>query len=414
MLNVIFWVFSVICTVFGLHYAAISILGGFKKLKPKPKHAPQKRIAAIIAARNEESVIANLVDSLLKQNYPKELYDVYVVPNNCTDDTEGVARRAGAKILDCTVPVSSKGEVLAFTFDQLLEGKDEYDGFCIFDADNLVHPDFFAEVNAALCNGKQVGQGYRDSKNPDDSWVSGCVSIFYWGMSRLYNHARSNLGFSAALNGTGFMVSADVIREYGWNTISLTEDLEFTAQCALRGIEVAWMEDAIIYDEQPLKLMDSYVQRRRWSAGTFQCMNKYFKDLMATAFKKRSFACLDMAILFSGPVMQLICFVPFAIVFLQMLSGLILGSVTWLQMILWMLSGLGIGILFGVLFAVLVCILEKKWDMRKIPAVLGMPIFMATWIPANLASLFLKVPKWKPIPHVSTVGIDRLHEKKEN
>ena len=73
-----------------------------------------------MAARNEGEVIGQLVETLQRQNYPKELYQVTLVPNNCTDDTREVARRAGARIYDCALPVRSKGDVLRQMFRTLL------------------------------------------------------------------------------------------------------------------------------------------------------------------------------------------------------------------------------------------------------------------------------------------------------
>ena len=91
---------GVICTLITIYFAVTSLAGVlFCKRRERAKMPPQKRIAAIIPARNEALVIGKLVETLLKQDYPKALFDIYVVPNNCNDDTEDVARAAGAKIL---------------------------------------------------------------------------------------------------------------------------------------------------------------------------------------------------------------------------------------------------------------------------------------------------------------------------
>jgi cellulose synthase/poly-beta-1,6-N-acetylglucosamine synthase-like glycosyltransferase len=147
--------------------------------------------------------------------------------------------------------VHSKGEVLRWTFEELLSGEKKYDAFCIFDADNVADGGFFQAVNNALAAGYGVAQGYRDSKNPDDNWVAGCTSIFFWFMNRFFNHARFAMNMSASLNGTGIMFSADTIRKIGFDTCTLTEDQEFTGICALNGVKIGWMEDAITYDVNP-------------------------------------------------------------------------------------------------------------------------------------------------------------------
>lgn len=402
--------FSVICGLFtglyGIYFAAIAVLGTIRHRVKTVTAEPQKRIAALIAARNEEAVIGHLVRSLQKQDYPQELYDIYVIPNNCTDRTEQEARAAGAKIITCDVPVHSKGEVLNVAFRHLLSLPEEekYDAFCIFDADNLVHSGYMRAVNQTLLEGYDIAQGYRDSKNPDSSWVAGCVSMFYWMMSRFYNSARHALGMSAALNGTGFMVSTDLIRRQGFDTVSLTEDLEYTAQCAIHGVKVGWMENAVIYDEQPIRMVDSYNQRRRWSAGTVQCLKAYGPTLLRKSVREHSLACADILLIFAGALVQLIGLFPLAFTILYTLGCLVEmnGAAIWL-MVGGVIGGIG-GYLGSTLLAALICWWEKKLSMKRIPALIGFSIFLLTWIPANLVSLFCPPPKWKAIPH--TVAID--------
>ena len=218
ILTALIWCLSVIVILYALYYFIISIFTLAKK-KKQAAYPPKNRFAFVIAARNEECVIGNLVDSLLKQNYPKDLYTVYVVPNNCTDGTKEAALAAGASIIDCTIPVKSKGEVLSFALDYIFRCDDTYDAMCVCDADNLVHPNFLSEMNNALCSGKKVAQGYRDSKNPHDTAISCCYSLYYWMVNRFHNHARDALGLSAMVNGSGFMVSMDILKENGgWKT----------------------------------------------------------------------------------------------------------------------------------------------------------------------------------------------------
>ena len=408
----IFGAIVAVCGVFtalyGVYFGAIGVLGMLKRRKKPVTAAPQKRIAALIPARNEEAVVPHLVASLQRQDYPRELYDIYVIPNNCTDGTEEAARRAGAKIIACDVPVHSKGEVLNVAFRQLKDSG--YDAYCIFDADNLVDAGYMRVVNQTLLDGYEIAQGYRDSKNPDSSWISGCVSIFYWMMSRFYNSTRNALGMSAALNGTGFMVSAELIRRQGFDTISLTEDLEYTAQCAINGVKIGWMDDAIIYDEQPISLADSYRQRRRWSAGTVQCLRHYGKTLLRRAVKERSLNCLDILTIFAGAWVQLISVVPVIYTACYLLGSIAARSPAVPFLLLSAIVGCIGGYIGCTLLGVLICHLEKKLNRKRVPALLGFSLFLLTWIPANLISLFCPPPAWKAIPHTVAIDADELEQ----
>lgn len=396
-----------ICTIYGLYYACIAVVGNLKRPKYNPQAEPRFRIAALIPARNEEAVVPLLIDSLKKQRYPQELFDIYVIPNNCDDDTRGAALRAGAKVLDCDLDVHSKGEVLRFAFGKLLQEQAQYDAFCIFDADNIVDGGFLQAANNALAAGYEIAQGYRDSKNPNDSWAAGCTSVFFWFMNRLYNHARFALGISASLNGTGILIGADLVRRMGWNTHTLTEDLEYTAQCAIREVKIGWMEDAVTYDEQPLTLKDSFTQRRRWAAGSFQCFKRYNKALLCRAIKKRKLDALDIGTLFCGMPIQLLGLISFLLMAADCIvhiaenpaAGLLYAAV---------MAGLGVGGMFlgGAAFVLLVCLLEHKMCKERALNMLTMGWYLFTWMPANVLCFFTRPPKWTYIPHVRNVGID--------
>lgn len=387
-------VLGIIMGIYGLFYAAIALFGLKKRKSDFPETPACKRIAALIAARNEESVIGQLIESLLAQKYPRELFDVIVVPNNCTDDTEGVAMRAGARIVHVQGEVHSKGEALKSAFAQLLE-EGKYDAYAIFDADNIVHPNYMQAANNALNAGVRIAQGYRDSKNPFANWVSGCSSIFYWFMDRLYNHARRVLGSSAALNGTGFVVSADLLKETGFETHSLTEDLEYTAQCAIRGERIYWLDDAITYDEQPERLWDALTQRKRWFGGAWQCKKYYLKPLV----KKHSLIAIDMILVFASIYALILGFLPILLGIISMLLYSLETPSYFLPFIGVALLSALVSILAMQVFGVLVCLLEKKPVREMWKSIVLFPLFMALWMLANWSCILTGPPKWKQIRH---------------
>ena len=238
---------SILIVIYGLYYLITSITA-FKNFS-KPligKHEAKNKFKILVACRNEEEVIASLIESINKQNYPKDMYELCVIPNNCTDNTRNIALDLGVRIIDCTTQCKCKGDALRYAFETL--STEEFDAYIVFDADNVVHPNFLARMNDTLMEGFEVAQGYRDSKNPGDNWISGSYSIYYWMQNFFFNKARMNVKASASINGTGFMVKKQVIDKNGFDTITLTEDIEFTAQCAINNIKIAFVEDAITYD----------------------------------------------------------------------------------------------------------------------------------------------------------------------
>ncbi len=157
ILDALLWLFSMCLTVYMCYYA-IFLPFALRRRRSFAAHAPKCRFAVLVAARNEQAVIGHLVESLLAQDYPDDLFDVYVIPNNCTDHTEQAARAAGAQILTCPFPVRSKGDVLRQVV-AMLQKQGRHDAICVFDADNVVDPGFLRAMNNAWCAGARAAQG---------------------------------------------------------------------------------------------------------------------------------------------------------------------------------------------------------------------------------------------------------------
>jgi len=410
MIQVIYYIIFYLSLTYGVFFAVTGLWGFFKNgSKQIKKHNPKTRFAILIAARNEASVIKGLIDSLKNQDYPDELYKIYVIPNNCTDNTEEVAKECGATILPCEIPVKTKGEVLKHIYGKMIE-KDDFDAFAIFDADNIVDPNFLKEMNNALLSGFNVAEGNRDSKNVTDNWLSGSYSLFYYMQNFFFNKARMNLGLSAAINGTGFVVKKDVIKKYGFNPKTLTEDSEFTTQCSLNGERIAYVEKAITYDEHPIKFKDSWNQRKRWSKGTLQCLKIYGVRLLKNLFKNSNMTSLDMFMFLLAPIIQVVSFVLFLVLILFrqfgielydlfsyiFASGIVFFTVTYV---------------ISVITNVFVFKINGQKIKDVISSILLFALFIATWIPINIVCLIKKDITWKPIVHSRNVNVDELLNK---
>ena len=185
--------------------------------KEKIEHKPKNSFALIVSAHNEEVVIGNLVDSFNQIDYPKALYDVYVIADNCTDSTAKVARRHGANVYErFNKDKRGKGYPLEWMFDKLFKMKKKYDAIAIFDADNLVHKDFLTKINNKMCEGYEVVQCFIDTKNAKDSWVTESCEASLANTARRLQYGRDRLGLSAQLGGTGFALSTEILKKLGW------------------------------------------------------------------------------------------------------------------------------------------------------------------------------------------------------
>ena len=385
-------------------------------LKRRRKHlepVKQHRFAAIISARNEEGVIAELIESLKRQNYPAELLDVYVVADNCTDDTAGVSRQAGAFVYERFDSIhKGKGYAMDYLFRHLREeGRDSYDGYFVFDADNIVDPNFVAEMNRTFATGKYGAiTSYRNSKNYGDNWISAGYSLWFLREARFINFPRMLLGTGCAVSGTGFLVSADVIRANGgWPFHLLTEDIEFSVHCALKGVRIGYCDKAMIYDEQPTTFRQSWDQRLRWSKGFYQVDIKYGLSLFKHSFHidRSGWTCYDL-LMTVAPGMLLTV--------LTLLFNVILCMVCISQPIY--IARRVVAITFGFLWNTVLNLYVAlfiygfittltEWrkihssPVRKLGYLFTFPLFMFTYVPISIAAMVQKV-EWKPIYHTAS------------
>lgn len=278
---------------FTLYYFVIAFFGIFRSPERKIL-IPKKTFAVIIAAHNEENVIGQLIENLTVLNYPREMFDIFVVADNCNDRTANIARANGALVHErFNLEQKGKGFALEWMFAKFFRLKRKYDAVVIFDADNLVHPNFLLEMNSRLCKGEKVIQGYLDSKNPNDTWISGVFSISFWVVNHIWHLAKYNIGLSSVLGGTGMCISSDVLRKFGWGATCLTEDMEFSMKVLLKGIPTTWAHEAIVYDEKPLTFMQSWHQRKRWAQGHFDVASRYMSSMLFEGIRTRDIRILD-------------------------------------------------------------------------------------------------------------------------
>ncbi len=309
---------QIIIFLFTLYYFIIGFFGLWK-FKEKKIKTPQKNFAVIVAAHNEKAVIGQLIDNLKNLDYPKELYDIYVIADNCTDNTAEIAANAGAIVCERTHPTKkSKGYALEWMFEKLFKLDKEYDAVVIFDADNLVHPKFLMEMNNRLCKGDKIIQGYLDAKNPYDTWVAGTFAIAFWVIDHLNHLAKTNIGLSAVLGGTGMCITTDVLKKHGWRATCLTEDMEFTMKSLAEGIKTTWAHDAIVYDEKPLTFKQSWNQRKRWAQGQFDVAHRYIPKMLKEGIKQRDIRMLDGCIYLVQPYFLMISTIFVVISYIQL------------------------------------------------------------------------------------------------
>ena len=388
-------------------YELIISLCSFVKVKDKPLvEEKENKFMMIIPAHNEEKVVGELIESLKNLDYNKDLYDIYVIADNCTDNTAKIAKDADVIVYErFDEQHKTKGFALQWFLKQKIEEDAPYDAFCVFDADNIVDKNFLKAMNKKLNQGEDVVQGYRDIKNPSDSWVTAGYALFYWTMNRFYHLARYNIGLSPLINGTGFMVRFDVVKPDGWQTKTLTEDIEFSLKRIIAGKKLGWATDAIVYDEQPIGFKQSWSQRSRWTVGHIQCLHEYTKPLAVAVKDNKTIMNFDGLLYMLGSipmfVLTIILLILNFVVFIG--NGMTVSELIW-NAVRYIVPTLFLPILTGIF----IMILDKRPIKPMIKGLALYPLFLGSWLLINFKCLFVRDTKWEKIEHVRDVKINEV------
>lgn len=405
------------CYTYQLFYVFVVLTRKAPKAEAKKNH----KFAVMIAARNESAVISDLLGSIKMQNYPQELIDIYVIADNCTDDTAAIARNAGATVFTrFNSEQVGKGYALDYGLKSIWKefpGKG-YEAYFVFDADNVLDVNYFREMNATFDGGAKASTSYRNSKNFDSNWISAGYGIWFLREAKFLNQARLTLNTSCAVSGTGFFIAADILENAGgWKWHLLTEDIEFSASSITDGIRIAYCPTAVLYDEQPTTFRDSWNQRFRWAKGFYQVFWHYAGGLFKGIFKNERgyrFACYDMLMTISpGMLLSIISIIFNAVIVVLGFMGVMSTGIAIASSLSSIFFCLFNYFMFMFVFGVLTTFVE--WDSiraktsRKILYMLTFPLFMLTYIPIALVAL-VKKATWKPIKHTISVDVSDFSE----
>lgn len=465
----IYDILSVLITIMLAYHSVYFIIGIFKTKKFK-KAKVKHKYAILIAARNEEKVIGNLLDSIAKQDYPRDLLTTFVVADNCTDSTAAIARKKGAICYErFNDQDKTKGFALEFLFNNIESdyGINSFEGYFIFDADNLLNTNFVSKMNDAFDSGEKIITSYRNTKNFDENWIASTYALHWIRSSRTSHRARSYLGLATNIQGTGFLFANEIVKN-GWHYTSLTEDRALTADAVSNGYMISYQDEAIFYDEQPIKLKVALCQRLRWSKGhllaflesgpkLFKNIFKNNKNLVKKEKNKWSKLKKSFRYRFASydTLMQLTPFSVLNLVKFLLIAVIIYSCYTYTNGINNMSIDLGntflsklnlfsfkiniepgvkalfMGVLIAFWYHLIYLIgayftamlmpiylfiidrkrIKKMSFSKKVLFVFTWPIFDIIGRYTTYIALFKKVT-WKPIPHESQVTIDDIKENK--
>jgi cellulose synthase/poly-beta-1,6-N-acetylglucosamine synthase-like glycosyltransferase len=279
-----------------LFYLVLSLRVFFRRPVPRPAPGPLRRFAVVLPAYNEETVLPMALDSLKRLDYPKELFEIYVVADHCTDATARLAREAGVKVLEYNEGApGGKGHAIRRASAEIMAAG-TYDALCFFDADSLAHPGFLAAMSAHLNRGETAIQGNEIPKNPRTNWLTRTLYVSQVLFNRLYQYPKHALGFSASLHGKGMCFTCGVMKAFPWDGAFLTEDIELQIRLVRYGTRIYFAPDAIVYDELPADVREYFHRAVRWRTGALEVAKKHLAGIWLRTLRHLDYRALETSL----------------------------------------------------------------------------------------------------------------------
>lgn len=408
-INNFIFIFSIIVNLKQIFYLIVALL---KKDKYSSKGAPFHHYAVMICARNEAAVIADLIDSIKTQTYPQDLIDIFVMADNCSDSTADIASSRGVHVYTrFNTEKVGKGYALEALMNHIREDYPKgFDGYFVFDADNILEHDYIEQMNRKFSDGHDIVTGFRNSKNFADNWISAGNSLWFLWDSKYLNYPRYLLGISCTVSGTGFLFSRRIAEKLGgWPYHMLTEDWQFSFDQVTKGEKIAFCRQAVLYDEQPTSFIVSCRQRIRWCRGLLEVNVRYMKKVLKGIFHG-SFSCFDIILYAPTYVLSV---ASLALNLVMILHGAITGDgiMTAVQSFVLLFIRMYVAFwLVGVFFIVTEWKTIRAGAWSKLIHLWTFPFFTLSYVPLTAVALFYS-PKWKPIRH--TVTAQQLYNAKK-
>jgi 1,2-diacylglycerol 3-beta-glucosyltransferase len=316
--------------------------------RPAAPVSPATRFALLVPAHNEEAVIGALFESLRAQTYPVALTQVHVVADHCSDATAALAREAGAFVYERQAEGErGKGYALRWLLAHVETAGHSSDASLFIDADCTLSPNFLSAMDARLQAGEHVLQSQYRVQNSQEAWAAGLRSVAF----ALYNHlrplGRQTLGWSCGLKGTGMCFRQAVIKQFGWNKFSLTEDMDYHSDLIAAGLRVAYVPEAILASAMPTSLKQARAQQVRWEQGRLFLARRQAPRLLWKALRTRNSSLLDAALEILTPPLSALA----GLVVVCAVSALLLSSLLGLGLAVFLLTGLGAHVFVGLRLA---------------------------------------------------------------
>lgn len=277
-------IFFFIITTFSVGYLFFFAVMSMKENMPRHKEAKKKnKFLILFPAYNEDIIIVNSIERFMEQDYPRELFDLVVVSDHMSEETDNKIIELGGEILKANYDNSSKAKALRFAIEH--KKHIDYDVVVILDADNIVEPSFLHQINNAYSAGSKAIQAHRVAKNRDTEMaILDAVSEEI--NNSIFRRGHVRIGMSSALIGSGMAFDFKWFKENVNHLNTAGEDKELEVLLLKQGVYIDFLNWVFVYDEKTRNQSTFAKQRRRWVAAQFSILKDSIKDLPKAIWKK--------------------------------------------------------------------------------------------------------------------------------
>jgi cellulose synthase/poly-beta-1,6-N-acetylglucosamine synthase-like glycosyltransferase len=309
-------------TLWSAYHFPIILYGlRMRKRRARPELLPDGRLpflSVLIPARDEERVLTrphNIVESLLRADYPKDKLEVILAVSATQDRTLEVAREYERRHpgLIRVVEVEPRGKPWAL--NRAL-GLSRGEVIAVFDADDYVEPDALrVAVSRLITSGAAAVQGWVAPFESGKGLIARVTALEDRAWNYTIAEGRSALNLYTPFRGTNLFIWKWVLlKEGGWDAESLSEDAELGVRLYNRGYRVAYEPAAKSYEEPVSSLGVMFRQRIRWFRGTCEVALRYGRLLRRPTLKR-----LDAELATIYPILMALTFITYALVVLSYL-----------------------------------------------------------------------------------------------
>jgi cellulose synthase/poly-beta-1,6-N-acetylglucosamine synthase-like glycosyltransferase len=277
--------------------AQLLALGFVRHFRPQPRlrvpALPDEVLPEVLVqlpVREEGALAVRVATAAARLDWPRDKLRIQVLDDGRTSEHEQLAQAIKSIIPeDIDLEVLHRGERTGFKAGNLAFGLKHSDApfVAIFDADFVPPTDFLRRTVPALVadNGLAFVQARWGHANREKNWLTRVQGLLLDAHFAVEQEGRTRAGLPISFNGTAGVWRREAIDNGGgWTGDTLTEDLDLSIRCALKGWRAGLLPDLEVPGELPETAAGWRAQQARWTKGHAQCARKLMPQIWSSDF----------------------------------------------------------------------------------------------------------------------------------